>query len=272
MDLATIIGVVAGLYLIGAAIVMGGSPLIYVNLPSVLIVLGGTLATLLIRFPMPVLLSTVKVVRNAFVDQLRPPGELIEEIVQLAEKSRRDSLLSLESVPVHDPFLEKGIQLCIDGTEPELVRSTLASELEATLERHRRGQRILKAIASSAPAFGMIGTLIGLVQMLTMMDNPDAIGPGMAVAILTTLYGALIAYLIALPMADKLAERSAQEMQSKEIVIHGIMGILAANHPLVVRSRLIGYLDPKSRPAVIEHTSRRRTVVVNAEDDVQKAA
>lgn len=272
MDLATIIGIVAGVYLVAASIFMGGSPLLYLNAPSMLIVLGGTLATMLIRFPFSVLLSTVKVVRNAFVDRLRPPTELIEEIVRLAEKSRRDSLLSLESVAIKDPFLNKGIQLCIDGTEPDLVRTTLSSELASTLERHQRGQGILKAAAGAAPAFGMIGTLIGLVQMLASMDDPRTIGPAMAVAILTTLYGALIAYLIALPLADKLADRSAREAQSREIVIQGIMGILAANHPSIVRARLLSYIDPRSRQEVIERTSRRRPMAVEQDEEPARAA
>ncbi|MBM3316846.1 MAG: MotA/TolQ/ExbB proton channel family protein [Candidatus Eisenbacteria bacterium] len=272
MDLATVIGVAAGVYLIAASIFMGGTPLIFVNAPALLIVVGGTVATMLIRYPFATVLSTAKVVRNAFFDRLRPPAELVEEIVRLAEKSRRDSLLSLESVPIRDSFLNQGIQLCIDGTEPELVRSTLASEMAATIDRHQRGQGILRSIGAAAPAFGMIGTLIGLVQMLARMDDPRSIGPAMAVAILTTLYGALIAYLIALPLADKLAERSAREAQTREIVIQGIMGILAANHPSIVRARLLSYIEPRGRQDVIERTNRRRPMAVEGDGEQRRAA
>jgi len=258
MDLATIIGIITGLLCIVSAVFMGPAPIAFLNLPSVLIVIGGTIATTFVRFPMGIVFSTMKVVRNAFVAKLSPIPKLIEEIVGLAEKSRRDSLLSLENAPVSDSFLEKGVQLCVDGTEPEVVRSTLRTELEALIERHKRGQRIFRGMGASAPAFGMIGTLIGLVNMLVKMDDPSAIGPQMAVALLTTFYGALIANLICIPIADKLAERSAVEMQSKEIVIQGIMGILAANHPGIVRERLLSFIEPKSRAQVIAQTSRQR--------------
>jgi len=258
MDLATIIGMVTGLLCVVSAVFMGPAPVAFLNIPSVLIVIGGTIAATFIRFPMGIVFSTMKVVRNAFVAKLSPISTLIEEIVGLAEKSRRDSLLSLESVPVSDSFLKKGVQLCVDGTEPEVVRSTLRTELEALIERHKRGQRIFRGMGASAPAFGMIGTLIGLVNMLVKMDDPSAIGPQMAVALLTTFYGALIANLVCIPVADKLAERSAVEMQSKEIVIQGIMGILAANHPGILRERLLSFIEPKHREQVIAHTSRRR--------------
>ncbi|MFH1142986.1 MAG: MotA/TolQ/ExbB proton channel family protein [Candidatus Eisenbacteria bacterium] len=258
MDMATIIGILSGVSLILASIATGPSPIIFLNIPSVLIVIGGTVATTFIRFPMRIVFSTAKVMRNAFVDKHNPVPDLIEEIVRLAEKSRRDSLLSLESVPISDSFLAKGVQLCVDGTEPEVVRSTLRTELEAVIERHKRGQRILRSMGTSAPAFGMIGTLIGLVQMLTKMDDPSAIGPSMAVAILTTLYGALIANLICIPMADKLSERTTVEMQGKEIVIQGIMGILAANHPGIVRERLLSFIEPRTRDRVASQTSRRQ--------------
>jgi len=258
MDLATIIGIIAGGVLIASAIFMGPTPLAFLDVRSVLIVLGGTVAATFVRFPIAIVFSTMKVVRNAFVDRLKPAPALIEEIVRLAEKSRRDSLLSLENVPIGDPFLEKGIQLCVDGTEPEVVRTTLRTELDAILERHQRGQRIFRGMGISAPAFGMCGTLIGLVQMLVQMDDPSAIGPSMAVALLTTLYGALFANLVALPIADKLGERSTIEAQSREIVIQGIMGILAANHPGIVRARLLSFIEPRSRDRVIAQTSRRR--------------
>jgi len=258
MDLATIIGILAGSYLVISAIIMGGSPQSFISPQSLLIVVGGTIAATFIRFPMAIVFTTLKVVKNAFIHKLKAPADLIEEIVKLAEKSRRDSLLSLENVEISDPFLNKGIQLCVDGTEPDLVRATLRTELTAIVERHQRGQRIFKGMGSAAPAFGMIGTLIGLVQMLSGMDDPGSIGPSMAVALLTTLYGSLIANLICLPIADKLAERSKSEVQSKEIVIQGIMGILAANHPGIVRARLLSFIEPRFRQVVIDKTSRPR--------------
>ncbi|MCK4304451.1 MAG: MotA/TolQ/ExbB proton channel family protein [Candidatus Eisenbacteria sp.] len=256
MDLATLIGIVAGMMLIGSAIGMGPAPVAFVNIPSVLIVVGGASAATLIRFPLKVVLTTFKVASNAFKDKVNTPFALIRKIVELAEKSRRDSLLSLENVPIDDAFLKKGIQLCVDGTEPEVLRDTLRTEMEGIVERHKLGQRIFKGIGDSAPAFGMIGTLIGLVNMLLMMEDPAAIGPQMAVALLTTLYGALIANLFAIPIADKLGERSTMELQNKEIVIHGIMGILAANHPKVVETRLVSYLEPKLREHAVAQKKR----------------
>ncbi len=247
MDLATIIGLVSGTILVLSAIMMGPSPVAFINMPSILIVFGGTIAATFIRFPMNVVFSTFKVAGNAFSEKVKPPVELIAKITELAEKSRRDSLLSLENVPIEDEFLKKGIQLCVDGTEPEVLKETLKAEMDGIIGRHQRGMRIFKGMGSAAPAFGMVGTLVGLVNMLLKMDDPSAIGPQMAVALLTTLYGSLIANLIALPIADKLGERSEMEIQSKEIVIQGIMGILAANHPRVVETRLLSYLEPAMR-------------------------
>ncbi len=250
MDLATLIGLVLGMICIVGAIAVGPAPVAFLNVPSVLIVIGGTLAATMVRFPLPVVIGSSKVAANAFTNKVDTPFALIRKIVELAEKSRRDSLLSLENVQIEDAFLKKGIQLCVDGTEPEVLRDTLRTEMDGIIERHQQGQRIFKGIGSAAPAFGMIGTLVGLVNMLIAMDDPSAIGPQMAVALLTTMYGAVIANLVALPIADKLAERSKTELQNKEIVIQGIMGILAANHPRVVETRLVSYLSPKARTEV----------------------
>lgn len=258
MDLATLIGLVAGVLLIGSAIAVGPAPVAFLNLPSALIVLGGATAATFIRFPMKVVLGTLKVASNSFSDKVPPPFALITKIVELAEKSRRDSLLSLENVPIEDEFLKKGIQLCVDGTEPEVLKETLRTEMDGIIERHKQGQRIFRSIGDAAPAFGMIGTLVGLVNMLMKMDDPASIGPQMAIALLTTLYGSLVANLIALPIADKLGERSNLELQNKEIVIQGIMGILAANHPRVVETRLVSYLEPRARAEVAAQTAQKK--------------
>jgi len=258
MDLATIIGLVLGLILIGSAIGTGPAPMAFVNMPSVLIVIGGTIAATLVRFPLKVVLSTFRVAANAFRDKVEPPFALITKVVELAEKSRRDSLLSLENVPIEDVFLKKGIQLCVDGTEPEVLRETLRTEMDGIVERHKLGQRIFRGLGDAAPAFGMIGTLVGLVNMLVKMDDPSQIGPQMAVALLTTFYGSMIANLFALPIADKLGERSTLELQNKEIVIQGIMGILAANHPRVVETRLVSYLEPSVRGQVMEMSKKTK--------------
>jgi len=258
MDIATLIGLIAGILLVSSAVMMGPSPLVFINPPSVLIVFGGVVATTLIRFPLKTVLITFKVAANAFVDKVQPPYALIQKIVELAEKSRRDSLLSLENVPIEDTFLKKGIQLCVDGTEPEVLRETLRTEIDGIIARHKTGQQILRAMAEAGPAFGMIGTLIGLVQMLVGMSDPSTIGPSMAIAVLTTLYGSILANLFCIPLADKLAQRSALETQNKEIVIQGIMGILAANHPRVVETRLVSYLEPKVREQITAASQQKR--------------
>lgn len=257
MDLATLIGLILGFACIAGAIAVGPAPVAFINIPSVLIVFGGTIAATLIRFPAGVVAGTMKVAANAFTNKVETPFGLIRKVVELTEKSRRDSLLSLENVPIDDPFLKKGVQLCVDGTEPEVLRDTLRTEMDGIIERHKQGQRIFKGIGSSAPAFGMIGTLVGLVNMLIAMDDPSAIGPQMAVALLTTMYGAVIANLFAIPVADKLSERSTTELQNKEIVIQGIMGILAANHPRVVETRLVSYLSPAARQLVQQQGARK---------------
>ncbi|MBD3336460.1 MAG: hypothetical protein GF355_13185 [Candidatus Eisenbacteria bacterium] len=247
MDIATVVGIILGVILIGAAIAIGPSPVAFINVPSMLIVIGGTLAATLIRFPLPTVLATASVARNAFLHKSHTPDGLIKTIVSLAEKARRESFLALEDVQVDDPFLARGIQFCVDGTEPDVVASLMTTEMNQVVERHRRGQKIFKGLGAAAPAFGMIGTLIGLVQMLVQMDDPSKIGPAMAVAILTTFYGAFMANLFFLPMADKLSARSEEELLNRQIIIDGIQAILAGHHPRVIEAGLLGYMDPKSR-------------------------
>jgi chemotaxis protein MotA len=252
VDLATVIGIVLGLVLIGGSIAIGPSPVAFINPAALLIVFGGTLAATLIRFPLSTVLATVNVTRNAFFTKVLDPSRLITTVVSLAERARRESFLALEGVDVEDPFLARGIQFCVDGTEPGTVASLMTTEMNRVVERHKRGQRILKGMGGSAPAFGMIGTLIGLVQMLVEMNDPSAIGPAMAVAILTTLYGAFLANLILLPLADKLSERTHEEMLNRQIVVHGVQAILSGQHPRVIEAGLLGYMDSKTRNSVME--------------------
>jgi chemotaxis protein MotA len=247
MDLATIIGIVLGTLLVLIAIGTGESPLMFLNVPSILIVLGGTLGATLMRNPLSAVLGTIKVVMKAFTTKLPVPSNLIDEVVDMARKARKDSLLSLEKVEIDDPFLAKGVQLCVDGVEPAQLRSILETEVSFTAVRHKRGQDILEGIGGAAPAFGMIGTLIGLVQMLTSLSDPKSIGPSMAVAILTTLYGALVANLFALPLADKLKVRSKEEILNMTVCMEGVLGIVQGEHPASIDEKLKAFLDPKSR-------------------------
>ena len=196
MDLATIIGIVLYIILVLAAIVMGGSPIMFVNVPSALVVVGGTIGTTLMRNPLATVLGTFAVVMKAFTIKVPEPIPLITQIVQLCKQARKNGMLALENVEIDYAFLGKGVGLGVDGVEPDQIRSILETDIRSTVGRHKRGQEVLQGMGAAAPAFGMIGTLIGLVQMLASMEDPSSIGPAMAVALLTTLYGAMLANVI----------------------------------------------------------------------------
>ncbi len=247
MDLATVIGIAVGTALVVGTVLLGHSPLIFVNVPSLMLVFGGTLAVTFIRNPLSAVLGTVGVVGKAFTTRLPQPSALIEEVVFLSRKARKDSLLSLEKAEIDDPFLAKGVLLCVDGLEPAQIRGILETEIAFTSARHKRGQEILEGIGAAGPAFGMIGTLLGLVQMLTSLDDPRSLGPAMAVALLTTLYGALLAYLFALPLADKLKVRSREEVLNMTVCVEGVLGIVQGDHPSSIDERLRAFIGPGGR-------------------------
>ena len=216
MDLATIVGIVLCFVLVGATIALGGSPIIFVNLPSALVVIGGTIGATLMRNPLNAVLGTVGVVGKAFSTKVPVADELITNVVEMAKTARKD-ILALEKVEIEYTFLAKGIQLCVDGMKSDQIRSVLETDVSSTAQRHKRGQEILEGMGQAAPAFGMIGTLIGLVLMLANMSDPSSIGPAMAVALLTTLYGAVLSNVVCLPLADKLKVRSQEEVLSMSI-------------------------------------------------------
>ena len=186
------------------------------------------------------------------INKAENPVNLIDEGVQLANIARKEGVLGLEGQDIQNKFLKRGIQLCVDGHEPEFVRSMLGKDINLTIERHERGQAIFKAIGDTSPAMGMIGTLIGLVQMLSAMDDPKSIGPAMAVALLTTLYGAIIATAFALPIADKLALRSKEERLNKALILETISSIQEGLNPRVMEELLKTYLPESERDAVGE--------------------
>ncbi|MEJ2689662.1 MAG: MotA/TolQ/ExbB proton channel family protein [Deltaproteobacteria bacterium] len=247
MDIATIIGLVAGAVLIVVTIILGGAPLIFINMPSVLIVFGGTLATALIRFGMKDVLNSMSVAANTFVTKLGKPQQIIQEIVNLAYIARKNGLIVLEQQPIVDSFLKKAVMYCVDGHEAEFIDEVLRKEVALTAERHDVGKKVFVSMGNAAPAFGMIGTLIGLVQMLSNLADPNSIGPAMAVALLTTLYGAVVANLVCLPMADKLALRSEEEQRNRNLIIEGVLGILKGLNPRVMEEFLQTFLPPKDR-------------------------
>lgn len=249
MDIATFIGLVMGVLLLGTAMFSKASVETFVDLPSVAIVMGGTAAALLISFPLKKVLNLIKVTKNAFFSETQSAKQLITDLVQYAEIARRDGILSLEGMTetIQDTFIVKGIQMAVDGTDPELIEQILDGELESLSARHNEGRQLFETMGKYAPAFGMIGTLIGLVIMLKNMEDTSSIGAGMAVALITTLYGAVAANLVFLPIADKLRMRSNEEMLMKQIIIRGVMAIQSGDNPRIVEQKLKTFLPPSFR-------------------------
>ena len=247
MDLATLIGLTGALVVISVAILLGGDFGTFVNIPSLVVVVGGTFAATLARISLGQFLGSFKVGLKSILHKSVSPNALIEEAVELANIARKEGILALEGREISHPFLEKGINLCIDGHAPEVVQKMLGKDINMTIERHNDGITMFKAIGEAAPAMGMIGTLIGLVQMLSNMDDPKAIGPAMAVALLTTLYGAIIANAVALPMADKLKKVSSQEKLNKNLILESISSIQAGINPKVVEQILLTFLPESKR-------------------------
>jgi len=255
MDIATIIGLVAGTVLLGWAMLGSTDDAgVFLHARAAAIVLGGSAAAALVSFPMRKLMSVARVVKNCFFTRVRDPDDLIAELVRYAEIARRDGVLALESVTddSSDPFVVAGLQMVVDGSGPDVVESILRSDLEAGEARHAEGKALFDNLARFAPAYGMIGTLIGLVVMLSNVSQPSRIGPAMAVALITTLYGALIANFLALPIAEKLAVRSREESLLKVITIKGVLAIQAGDSPRVVRQKLATFLPGRLRPVVRE--------------------
>jgi chemotaxis protein MotA len=250
MDLGTVIGLVLGIVLLLGSILVGGSLGIFINIPSILIVVGGTIAATMISFSLPDVIGSFKIAMKAFFNKLEPPEEIIKELTTLANIARREGLLKLEKQPVSNPFLKKAIMYCVDGHEAEFIEEVLSKEVALTAERHETGQNLFKTMADMAPAFGMIGTLIGLVQMLSSMSDPKSIGPSMAVALLTTLYGAVLANLIFIPIANKLALRSQEEQLNYRLIIEGVLGLQKGLNPRVLEEILKAFLPPKKREGV----------------------
>jgi len=246
MDITTIIGTLLGISLIVIAILTEGSLLTFWSLSSVMIVVGGIIASTMINYPLAQVISVMKVVKIAFKGERERPIELIDKMVQMAQKARREGLLALDNEieDIEDEFLQKGIQLIVDGTDPELVRNILETEIEMMEERHKIGAGILDSMGASAPAFGMLGTVIGLILMLKQIDDPSSLGPGMAVALITTFYGSVLANLIFIPIGGKLKLRSREEAMNKEIMIEGILSIQAGENPRIVAEKMKSFLNP----------------------------
>ena len=248
MDIASLVGILLAFGIIGSAIMMGGPFILFVNVPSILVVVGGTLGATLMRVTLADFLGSFKVGMKGFMYKMDNPAALIEEAVEMANIARKEGLLALEGREISNSFLEKGIGLCIDGHSPEIVNNLLSKDINLTIQRHTKGAGMFKAMAVYAPAMGMIGTLIGLVQMLANMSDPAAIGPAIAIALLTTLYGALIANAFASPLAEKLILIAESEKLNKSLILESISAIQDGTNPRVMQQILNAFLPENKRP------------------------
>ncbi|TVM16660.1 motility protein A [Oceanidesulfovibrio indonesiensis] len=249
MDLATIIGIILSFGLVISAIAFKGSILIFVSIESLLIVLGGTIGATLVNYPLSRVFGVFSVVKHTFFSKVDSPTDIIDQFMEYANRARREGILSLEPIikEIDDVYLRKGLQLTVDGLEPQAIQEILEKEVIYLESRHETGAEILSALGAYAPAMGMIGTAIGLILMLQTMEDPSTIGPAMAVALITTFYGAILANLVFLPMAGKLKQRSKDEIVVKEMVMEGILAISKGENPRIIEEKLTSFLPPKDR-------------------------
>jgi chemotaxis protein MotA len=254
VDLASIIGLSLSIIVVIWGMVMGGDVKAFVDIPSILIVLGGTLGAAMLANPIERTKNLPQILKHAFTSEQIDMIGLIQTLVSFAEKARREGLLALEedASQLDDEFMRKSIQLVVDGTDPELVKSILDTEIGLLEERHSSNKGYIDSIAELGPAFGMLGTLIGLIQMLGNLSDPDALGPGMAVALVTTFYGSIIANMFSIPMSKKLVQNSSREILCRELMVEGILSIQAGENPRIVEEKLKVFLPPKMRKLLDE--------------------
>lgn len=259
-DMSTLIGIIAGILVlfIGMSLDSGKIKLsglkLFWDLPSVFITVGGSFCTILICYPMSDVKNLPKTLKNAFIDKQMPGKEIIQKFVELSKKARREGLLSLESEveAIDDNFIKSGIQMVVDGIEPETIREIMDLEIGEMEKRHSTGINLLKAWAGYGPAYGMIGTLVGLVQMLANLNDPSALGPGMSKAIITSFYGSVLANFVFGPLAGKLEVKSGEEAGRREMMLEGVLALQAGVNPRIIEDKLKAYLSPKERSAVNE--------------------
>ncbi len=259
MDISSFVGVLLGIcLLVGAIAVAEGSTFsAFLDTPSMMVVIGGAISALLICFPLKSVLSLFGVTKTVFFNRAQNIPALIEQMVELAETARRDGLLALETKleDIDNPFMVLGIQMAVDGTQQEVIEDIMRTELDAVATRHRDGKAMLDQLGRFAPAFGMIGTLMGLIIMLGNMEDPSSIGSGMAVALITTLYGAIFSNLFCLPFAEKLGFINRQDLLAMEITVRGIIGIQSGDNPRVIQQKLNTFVPPKQRVGADEEAA-----------------
>ena len=247
MDRGTFLGFLLGIGLLAYAIFSGEDARAFLHAPSLIVVVGGIVASTFIRFPFSNVLSSFAVASRAFFTRPRDQRELVTQLVSLSHRAKREGLLSLEKYMPDDKFLAMGLNMVVDRVEPDLVRDLLSAEIQATLDRHSLGQDTFRYIAMAAPSFGMVGTLIGMVNLFANTEDPRKMAAAMALTLLSTLWGAVIAYLFALPIAGKLEIRSREEAQNKVLMREGVMGIMSEMHPGMLEEHLNAFLAPNQK-------------------------
>lgn len=247
MDRGTLLGLLLGLTLLGVAIAAGPTARIFFHWPSLVVVFGGVIASTLIRFPLRNVRSAFHVASRAFFTHSSDAREVVYTMVGMSQRARREGLLALEKELPADSFLAQGIQMVIDRLPPEEIRARLSAEIQSTQERHTTGQDIFRFIGTSAPSFGMVGTLIGMVQLFASMDSPEKLGPAMSLSLLSTLWGAVVAYLFAIPISGKLELRSREEAQTRALMLEAVMCLRDEMNPGQVEERLNAFLAPGAK-------------------------
>ena len=258
MDLGTIIGMILGFVMILMSVLTSGGSLgSYIDIPSIFMVVGGSFAALMVSNPLGRVLGMMKFVNIALNVPNWGEEAIISTLVNFSEKARREGLLALEDdlEEVEQEFMKKGIQLVVDGTDPEIIKNLLYNELNQINERHQDGIKIFDDWGKYAPAFGMIGTLAGLIAMLANLNDADAIGSGMALALITTMYGAIVANLVLVPIKGKLEDRDKMETLVKEIMIEGILSIQSGDNPRILEVKLLSFLPPSRREAIMAESA-----------------
>jgi len=263
MDIATVIGLTGGFLVVSVLGIFatGGSPLQFLDLASVFITIGGTFAASLTSNPLSRFLRIGKLIGKALTNPPQRANEVILTLVSFSEKARREGLLALEDDldELDDEFLRKGLQLVVDGTDPELVKTILYADTDAMEQRHNAGIKVFDDLGTLAPAFGMIGTLIGLILALKAgIEDREGLVRNVATALITTYYGAILANLFFIPISNKLTDRHNEEMLLREIMINGILAILSGDNPRIVKDRLVSFLSPSVRAEISEEVGERR--------------
>ncbi|MDY0362054.1 MAG: MotA/TolQ/ExbB proton channel family protein [Desulforegulaceae bacterium] len=258
MDFGSFVGIISGLSLIFSAIFLGGEFLSFINIPGLMIVVGGTVASTLLTFEFKHVVTAFKSAALVFLSKRDNPNDAVETMIKLCKISRQQGILALSDVKTESGFLKKACGLIADGSEEATIRAALETEIDYLKMRHYNIQDVFKKMGTYAPAFGMLGTLIGLIQMLTQLANPETIGPAMAVALLTTFYGSLISTLFCLPIAGKLKSRTVNEVMNLEIMLEGSVSILNNDNPLIVYEKLSSFIPVNSRVPVEQMNLRGR--------------